>query len=95
MPSTSARVNGAAKRPGVSVNSPPRSTGSDQVVIAVGKVAWRKARPTSAGLNTFWPSPPQMSFPNPIATTPPRKAIQRGSVGGRVSASSTPVTTAL
>ena len=63
--------------------------------MAVGKAACRKARPTSAGLKRFCPSPPQISLPSPMPTTPPRKAIHSGNAGGSVRPSSTPVVSAL
>ena len=63
----------------------------DQVVIATGKEAWRKARPTSAGLKTLKPIPPKSTLPSATATTAPTAAIQSGKPGGRVSASRSPV----
>jgi len=64
------------------------------VVMAVGNAAWRKARPSRAGLKMFCPSPPKISFPKPIPNTPPTNAIHRGKPGGRISPSNRPVITA-
>jgi len=61
------------------------------VVRATGNAAWRNARPSSAGLNTFCPSPPYTSFPKTMANAPPVNAIQSGRPGGSVSASRRPV----
>ncbi len=47
--------------------------------------ACRKARPTSAGLKGFWPSPPKRDLPRPTATKPPSITIHSGHAGGRVS----------
>ncbi len=59
--------------------------------MASGKAACSIARPRSAGLKTFWPSPPKTTLPRPIATTPPTKAIQSGTPGGSVRPRSSPV----
>jgi len=63
------------------------------VVRAVGKEACRKARPRSAGLKTFCPSPPKISLPKPSPNAPPRAAIHSGTVAGSVRPSRTPVMT--
>ncbi len=49
-------------------------------------------RPMSAGLNTLRPKPPNTILPKNIANTAPTTAIQIGMVGGRLRASSVPVT---
>ncbi len=64
------------------------------VVIARGKAAWRNARPRSAGLKMFWPSPPKISLPKPTPNTPPRNAIHTGKPGGRIRPRRSPVITA-
>lgn len=55
-----------------------------QDVIATGKEACKKARPTKAGLNGLLPSPPKMNFPIPIATMQPKQVIHSGNDGGKV-----------
>src|SRR3989304_8309377 len=70
-------------------------SGGDHVVMAVGNAACKNALPTSAGLKIFMPNPPQISFPMPIATIPPRNAIHNGKPGGNVSPRSSPVINAL
>src|SRR3989339_674198 len=67
---------------------------SDQVVIATGKEACKKARPTRAGLKMLQPSPPKIIFPTRIETILPITPIQSGKAGGRVSPSSRPVSAA-
>ncbi len=69
----------------------PAANGALQVVMATGKAACRKARPTSAGLNTLKPSPPNSVLPRAMETTPPTAPIHSGKPGGRVSPSSSPV----
>ena len=61
------------------------------MVMALGKVPPRKARPTRAGLNRLYPSPPQINLPRPMDTAPPIKAIHKGKAGGKVRPSSRPV----
>ena len=67
-----ADMNGRAKLSPRSAHQSELRTG--QVVIATGKAACRKARPSKAGLNIFCPSPPKMILPKPIPNTPPRNA---------------------
>ena len=43
---------------------------------APAKEIMTKARPTMAGLNTFFPKPPKAILPNRIPTTAPIAAIQ-------------------
>ncbi len=82
-------MNGSAKlSPRSAHHEPP---GAGQVVIAAGNAACRNARPSSAGLKMFWPSPPKTSLPRPIATAPPSSAIQSGMPAGSVRPSSSPV----
>ena len=81
--------NGSAKRSPLSVKNPPPTVG--HVVIATGNAACRNARPTRAGLKTFWPSPPQTALPKPMPNAPPRTAIQSGMPAGSVSPSRSPV----
>jgi hypothetical protein len=64
------------------------------VAIAVGKAAWTKARPTSAGLKTLKPMPPNSALPRAMATMPATAPIHSGKPGGSVSASNSPVMTA-
>ena len=64
-------------------------------MIATGKAAWTKARPTRAGLNTLKPRPPNIALPMAIPATAATSAIHNGKPGGRVSASSIPVMVAL
>ncbi len=66
-----------------SVKRPAMKAGV-QVVMATGKAACTKARPTSAGLKGFMPRPPKSSLPSPVAATPPTATIQSGSPGGSV-----------
>jgi hypothetical protein len=51
-----------------------------------------KHLPTIAGLNTFWPKPPNIIFPIATPATMPTTAIQKGIVGGRESVKISPVT---
>jgi hypothetical protein len=87
--STLGESSGSAKLSPRSVKQPPSNAG--HVVMAAGNAAWRNARPTSAGLKTFWPRPPKMTLPKPMATAPPTNAIHSGKPGGRISPSSRPV----
>ena len=61
----------------------PVKTGINLPVISMGKHTKTKARPTMAGLNTFFPNPPNISFANKIAIIMPTAAIHNGVVGGR------------
>ena len=61
---------------------------------AEGKLTSKKARPASAGLNTFDPIPPKNPFATMIAKAAPRTVIQIGVVGGKTSARRIPVTIA-
>ena len=65
------------------------------MLIAVGKAACTNARPTSAGLKGFCPSPPNSDLPSQIAAKPATAPIHSGNEGGSVSASNTPVMVAL
>src|ERR1019366_6232261 len=82
-------VNGSANRSPLSVQNRPPTVG--QVVIATGNAACRKARPNSAGLNTFWPSPPQTTLPNPMPKAPPSAAIHNDRPAGNGRPGNTPV----
>jgi hypothetical protein len=68
--------------------------GAFHVPIWAGKLTNRKARPPNAGLNTLAPIPPKNSLQTTMANKAPKTTIQRGSVGGKVSANKIPVTTA-
>ncbi len=84
-------MNGGVRVDGGSVaNRPPVNPGV-QVVIATGNAACRTARPTSAGLNGFCPSPPNKTLPTATAMNPPAAVIHSGSPGGRVRPYSRPV----
>ena len=63
------------------------------VILPVKEIS-RKHLAASAGFIKFCPSPPNSCFTTRIANTLPRTPIQSGAVGGRFSASRSPVTTA-
>ena len=64
-------------------------------VIFPAKQIRRKQRAPRAGFMKFCPSPPKSCFTTMIAKKAPTTPIHHGSVGGRFSARSNPVTTAL
>ncbi len=88
-------VKGAVKLVGMKLVKRCGANAGVQVVIAVGKAAWTKARPTRAGFMTLWPRPPNRALPSATATNAATAVIQSGKAGGRVRASSSPVITAL
>src|SRR3990170_5625796 len=61
----------------------PVNTGINLPVNSMGKHTKTKARPTIAGLNTFFPNPPNISFANKIAIIAPTATIHNGVIGGR------------
>ena len=64
------------------------------VVMAAGKESNRNTRPTRAGFQMFWPSPPNDILPMPTATTPPMITIHSGRMLGRLKPRSRPVMSA-
>ena len=94
IPSTFGSINGILKVEEEIVENLFSRNAGCQVVIATGNEACNTALPTKAGLKTLYPSPPNMNFPRAIAKIPPKNAIQRGKVGGRVKPNKIPDITA-
>ena len=65
------------------------------IVMALAKEIIRKHRAARAGLMKFLPSPPKQHLHTMMANTEPITGMYRGVFGPRLSASSSPVTTAL
>ena len=87
-------MKGAVRVEGISSANRPGAKAGVQVVMATGKAAWTKARPTSAGFITLNPRPPNRALPSPIPVIAATAAIHRGKPGGRVRPSRRPVITA-
>ena len=64
------------------------------MVICTGNDMSRNTRPAIAGLNRFWPRPPNDILTTPIANRAPANTIHQGVVEGRFMASRRPVTSA-
>ena len=64
-------------------------------VMTLPKEISRKHRAARAGFMKFFPRPPNRHFTTRMANTPPRKGTYSGTLAGRHSASSRPVTAAL
>ena len=64
----------------VTASAPNRPWGCDQVVMYVGKETSRNTRPTRAGFQMFWPSPPKVILAMPMATTAPITSTHQGVV---------------
>src|SRR5512135_2061426 len=62
--------------------------------MATGKAACTKERPTSAGLKTLKPMPPNRALPKAIAANAATAPIHSGNPGGSDRVSSSPVMTA-
>ena len=69
-------------------------SGVGQVVICDGNEMSRNTRPTIAGLNGLFPSPPKVIFAMPIATIAPITIIHQSRFAGTLNARSIPVTIA-
>ena len=63
-------------------------------VISNGKEISSTTRATMAGLNRFWPMPPNTCLPISIAIKAPTAPVHQGAQGGNVIASSQPVSSA-
>ena len=68
-----------------------RCPGTGQLVICAGKATSRAQRPTSAGLKMFWPKPPKVILPTPMAKRAPMMMIHTGRFDGRFMPSRMPV----
>ena len=73
--------------------APVYASQSKFVIMDVNEIS-RKQRAPSAGFMKFCPNPPKSIFTTIIANAPPITPIQSGALGGRFSASKSPVTTA-
>ena len=87
-------MKGAVRVDGISSMKRPGAKAGVQVVMATGKAAWTKARPTRAGFITLNPRPPNRALPSPMPVIAATAAIQSGKPGGRVRPSRSPVITA-
>src|SRR5512143_3041765 len=88
-------IKGAASVLGMTSLKRCGANAGTQVVMATGNAACTNARPTSAGLNTLLPKPPNSALPMAMATKPATTPIHKGNDGGSVSASTRPVMVAL
>ena len=82
----------ASKKPGAPAEN--SGCGTTQVVIATGNEISSTVRPTMAGLNTFWPMPPKACLAMAMAKIAPSTPSHQGAQGGRLIASSQPVSSA-
>ena len=74
--------------------SEPSGKGATHCVSGSGKDTSSATRATIAGLKTFCPTPPKTCLPMTMAMKPPSTATHHGAHGGRVIASSQPVSSA-
>ena len=68
--------------------------GVTHCVMGTGKDTSSATRATMAGLKTFCPTPPNTCLPMMMAMKPPSTATHQGAQGGRLIASSQPVSSA-
>src|SRR5690625_315009 len=79
-------------RPGRAGETPP---GSSHWLSSAGKAMMTAAKPTMAGLNRLWPSPPYRCLAMTMANSMPVAATHHGASGGMHSANSTAAMRAL
>lgn len=72
----------------------PKGAGATHIVSCTGNEIKSTTRATMAGLNMFWPKPPNRCLATTIANKLPKTPIHQGAQGGRLIASNQPVSKA-